>query len=260
MQKNTEKRKRQDDGKKKQEYERESKSYLRTLVLQDVGWQSQRGKGTEYRCFTLHGSGRIEDDNMEVWMERKLKLEGILSDLISRRKLITGAIIQIEFWKDEELQYKYLQLNGFHIHFVVDGLERKLIADQWMSFYEHFCKELFLSPLDYQIDSQFGMTSDRNYGLPYIVAYCFKRDRFHKPTCLGYFKDELIIKEILQQHKNNPIEYQVNYRKEYPHPSFDIEDTHKQSQLAITWWEYFFYKTGAKFDPINKFIYINNTA
>lgn len=226
----------------KNEHERDSKRKLRSIILQEIGWESQRATGTDFRCFTFHGSGKYEEDNMEFWNNKKEKIRSKCLDLIER-KYIKGSIIQIEFWREEEIEYEYLQYQNFHIHLFIWGMQFKLIADQWMSFFEYFFGQLFNSPLDYHISSQFGMHPFPNYGIPYCVAYCYKRERFHKPILVG--GDEIFVKEMLDTHKNNPIEYQVNYRKEYPHTILDINIPNNHRQLAIRFWDIFFIKHDA---------------
>ena len=55
----------------KNEYDRYTKRQYRTLLLQEIGWEAQRGIGTNYRCFTLHGTGKLEEDNMEFWEKKR---------------------------------------------------------------------------------------------------------------------------------------------------------------------------------------------
>lgn len=117
------------------------------------------------------------------------------------------------------------------------------------------------------------MTQQELYGIPYCVAYLFKRFRFFMPK-YGGICNALNIKDWLEQHKKNPIEFQVDYAKESPEGIDRFMDKNEVPRAAlifinrlfylnkITWnrikLEPNFYWDGAQFDHQHFCIVLSN--
>lgn len=202
------KRQREFDGSKSH-----TKRELNAILQGMRGWEGNRAGMVRHQGATIHGSNRIEHDTMEYINEKFNEAIRILGEVLATG-FITGWIATIEYWQETtEITHQYLQRFNYHIHLF-------WIASQYATKPEwhHWYKNVFgsiLGKLDHCIDSMFHMTTNELYGISYCVAYLFKRFRFFMPK-YGGICNPINIKEWLEQHKQNPIEYQVDYGKEAP--------------------------------------------
>lgn len=233
--------------KRKQEstYASYSKKQMISILQKDKCWESRRGNESDYAICTLHGFEQWEHDNMERIVIKKEHAKLILD----RIEEIDYYIITIEYWEENELKYDLLERKNYHIHFMV-----KLKDDYqgmnkmgWYLWYKKYFEKIW-TKADNNIDSTFFMTNKAKYAIPYLVTYMYKRDYLFKPEYHGNI-DMNFIERMLKEHKNNPIEYQVDFGCLMPEGiNWDIQG---MSQRAIDFVNHMFIKEDLTWKYIN---------
>lgn len=215
-----------------------SKRQLTALLAGDKGYEDRRGTPVRFQGFTIHGSNKIEHDTMEHYEGKLRRLIEILGGLLER-KIIEGWVATIEYWDEKETENtKYLERSNYHIHFFIIA-SMFFIKPQWYQFYRRIFGEI-LEAVDYTCESCFHMSYQEIYGIAYCIAYLYKRQEWYTPKYGGICND-LYIREMLKQHRENPIEYQVDHGKEHPQGIDRYLDPHMMGKASLIICQRLFY-------------------
>lgn len=215
-----------------------SKRQLIALLSGDKGWEGRRGTPVRFQGFTIHGTNKVEYDTMETYEEKLRRLIEILGRLLER-KIIEGWVATIEYWdKEETKETIYINRYNYHIHFFIIAT-MYFIKPQWYQFYRRIFGSL-LGPVDFSCESCFHMSYQEIYGIAYCIAYLYKRQEWYTPKH-GGICDDVYITEMLKQHRNNPIEYQVDHGKEHPEGLDKYMEPNMATKASLILLQRFFY-------------------
>lgn len=216
-----------------------TKKQLIAILASDKGYEDRRGKPVRFQAFTIHGTNDVTKDTMEHYEEKLGRLRRILERLLERQ-IIEGFLATIEYWdSDETRETRYINRFNYHIHFfIIAGFY--FIKPQWYQFYRRIFGSI-LAGVDFTCESCFHMSSNEIYGIAYCIAYIYKRQEWYTPI-FGGIINTIYIKDMLKQHRENPLETQVDHGKEHV-PSIErYEDPTmitKGSLLLLTRFFYF---------------------
>lgn len=197
------------------EFERATKRQCLAALNEEHGWLGNRGCKTGVCQWTVHPKRDREEDTKENWDQLRSDIGNRLDEAL-RKDIINGYVIQLEYWEEDQVPFRLLERQNFHIHILVTSTY-KWNKMQWHRVYKRVLEGFADQPEDYKLTAVSQYHPDESVALAYWCYYLCKQDDVETPV-----SNNIDLAYWCEKHADLNDFYKVNLAKHIP-PGFSMD-------------------------------------